>query len=59
MIDTPEQRPKRIRRAIRRLVRAEIDNSWSGSLPVEDWAAIRKELYLARKNVNKLIGQLP
>lgn len=59
MIDTPTQARKRLRRAVRRLVRAELDNSWSGSLPVEDCAQIRKELQLASKNINKLIGQMP
>lgn len=49
---------KRLKRAIRRLVNAEVAKSWMGSQPPEDYKFIEKELTLARNNLNKIIDEV-
>lgn len=61
-MNTPVDRIKRndtkIRRAIRRLVKAEIAYSWHGAGRPEDFAEIVNELRLAKRNLNKIIDQV-
>lgn len=48
----------RLRRAIRRLVKAEVARSWMGSMAPEDFADVIEELRLAKKNLYKIINQV-
>lgn len=48
----------KLRRAIRRLVKAEIAYSWHGAGRPEDFAEIANELKLAKKNLYKIINQV-
>ncbi len=61
-MDTPIGRIKRndvkLRRAIRRLVKAEVAYSWHGAGRPEDFADLVNELKLAKKNLYKIINQV-
>jgi len=48
----------KLRRAIRRLVKAEIAYSWHGAGRPEDFAEIVNELKLAKTNLYKIINQV-
>jgi hypothetical protein len=48
----------KLRRAIRRLVRAEIANSWKGGGDPEDIPVIGEELHAAKTRLSVLITQL-
>lgn len=48
----------KLRRAIRRLVKAEVAYSWIGCQQVSDRALIIKELRLAKANLYKIINQV-
>lgn len=48
----------KLRRAIRRLIKAEVNYSWLGSKMPEDYAEVIKELNLAKKNLSKIIAQV-
>ena len=61
-MNTPIGRVKRndvkLRRAIRRLVKAEVAYSWHGAGRPEDFIELVKELKLAKTNLYKIINQV-
>lgn len=54
----PTPPAKRLRRAVRRLVRAEVAYSWRGALPAEDMPAVVRERTAARKALDKMIEEV-
>ena len=48
----------KLRRAIRRLVKAEVAYSWHGAGRPEDFNDLTKELKQAKKNLYKIINQV-
>ena len=52
------EQKKQLKEAIRKLVRAEIANSWKGGEYPEDIPSIEKELTAARTRVSVLLTQL-
>lgn len=49
---------KELKKAVIRLVQAEIAFSWKGSNPLEDQGELEKELVLARKRLNDRIDAI-
>ena len=47
-----------IRRAIRRVVKAEVAYSWIGTMELDDRAAIIKEVKMARAALNRMITKV-
>ncbi len=57
-IDSGNLKIKALRRAIRRVVKAEIRNSWKGSFDLESRQDAIIELTKAKKALNTAIGKL-
>lgn len=47
-----------VRRAVKRLVKAEIADSWKGGTMPEDWSAIERELERAKDGYERAMRQL-
>ena len=48
----------RVRKAIRNLVKAEIENSWKGLYDIETRCEIERNLYKARKRLDELLPNI-
>ena len=47
-----------LKRAVNRLIKAEIEASWKGSMYPSDWPEVDRKLASARRNYNDALGRL-